>query len=157
MKILPTPTPQPWYQVSPEERRYAITAVWLEKAPASVLFAPANFTLSAMQSGAHILSTLHAFGKMSAVYKNFGRTIRCQPTALSRRRAHQPRGCALVAKDRPPSCIKAGRKRKRNLASNVVLGMMHQSSCIQVTRTVKALLKWPLLLHTSNSLLGGRG
>ena len=34
---------------------------------------------------------------------------------------------------------------------------MHQSSCIQVTRMVKALLKWPLLLHTSNSLLGGRG
>jgi len=27
--------------------------------------------------------------------------------------------------------------------------MMHQSSCILVTRTVKALLKWPLLLHTS--------
>jgi len=39
----------------------------------------------------------------------------------------------------------------------VVLGMMHQSSCILVTRTVKALLKWPLLLHTSNLLLGGRG
>ena len=34
---------------------------------------------------------------------------------------------------------------------------MHQSSCIQVIRTVKALLKCPLLLHTSNSLLGGRG
>ena len=117
----------------------------------------ANFTLSAMHSGAQILSTLHAFGKTSAVYKNFGRKIRCQPTALSRLRAHQPRGCAPVAKGRPPSCIKAGRKRKRNLASNVVLGMMHQSSCIQVTRTVKALLKWPLLLHTSNSLLGGRG
>ena len=39
----------------------------------------------------------------------------------------------------------------------MLLGMMHQSSFIQVTRTVKALLKWPLLLHTSNSLLGGRG
>jgi len=85
----------------------------------------ANFTLSAMHSGAQILSPLHAFGKMSAVYKNFGRTIRCQPTALSRRRAHQPRGCALVAKDRPPSCIKAGRKRKRNLASNVVLNQQN--------------------------------
>jgi len=34
---------------------------------------------------------------------------------------------------------------------------MYQSSCIQVTRTVKGLLKWPQLLHTSNSLLGGRG
>ena len=35
--------------------------------------------------------------------------------------------------------------------------MIHQSSFIQVTRTAKALLKWPLLLHTSKSLLGGRG
>jgi len=46
----------------------------------------ANFTLSAIHSGAQILSTLHAFGKTSAVYKNFGRKIRCQPTALSTRR-----------------------------------------------------------------------
>ena len=38
-----------------------------------------------------------------------------------------------------------------------LLGMMYQSNCIQVTRMVKALLKWPLLLHTSNSLLGGHG
>ena len=52
----------------------------------------ANFTFSAMQSGAQILSTLHAFGKTSAVYKNSGGKIRCQPRALSRRRAHQPRG-----------------------------------------------------------------
>jgi len=81
----------------------------------------ANFTLSAMHSGAQILSTSHALGKTSAVYKNFGRKIKCQPTALSRRRAHQPRGCAPVAKGRPPSCIKAGRKRKRNLASNIAL------------------------------------
>jgi len=34
---------------------------------------------------------------------------------------------------------------------------MYQSSCIQVTHTVKALLNWPLLLHTNISLLGGRG
>jgi len=81
----------------------------------------ANFTLSAMHSGAQILSTLYAFRKTSAVYKNFGRKIRCQQTALSRRRAHQPRGCAPVAKGRPRSCIKAGRKRKRNLASNIAL------------------------------------
>ena len=50
----------------------------------------ANFILSAMQSGAQILSTSDAFGKTSAVYKNFGRKIRCQPIVLSTRRAHQP-------------------------------------------------------------------
>jgi len=85
----------------------------------------ANFTLSAMQSGAHILSTLHVFGKTSVVYKNFGRKIRCQPTALSRRRTYQPGGCAPVAKGRPPSCIKTGRKRKRNLASNIALNQQN--------------------------------
>ena len=85
----------------------------------------ANFTLSAMHSGPQILSALHAFGKTSAVYKNFGRKIRCQPTALSRRRAHQPRGCAPVAEGRPPSCNKAGRKRKRNLASNIALNQQN--------------------------------
>jgi len=85
----------------------------------------ANFTFSAMHRGAQILSTLHAFGKTSAVYKNFGRKIRCQPTALSRRRAHQSRECAPVAKGRPPSCIKVGRKRKRNLASNMALNQQN--------------------------------
>jgi len=63
----------------------------------------ANFTISAMHSGPQILSTLHAFGKTSAVFKNLRRKIRCQPTGLSRRRAHQLRGCAPVAKGRPPS------------------------------------------------------
>ena len=85
----------------------------------------ANFTLPAMHSGAQILSALHAFGKTSAVYKNFGRKIRCQPTALSRRRAHQPRGCAPSAKGKPPSCIKAGRKRKRNLASTIAMNQQN--------------------------------
>jgi len=85
----------------------------------------AKFTLPAMHSGAQILSTLHAFGKTSAVYKNFGRKIGCQPTALSRRRVHQPRGCVPLAKGRPPSCTKAGRKRKRNLASNIALNQQN--------------------------------
>jgi len=85
----------------------------------------ANFTLPAMYSGAQILSALHAFGKPSAVYKNFGRKIKHQPAALSRRKAHQPSGCAPLAKGRPPSCINAGRKQKRNLTSNIAMNQQN--------------------------------
>ena len=76
---------------------------------------------STINSNGQFFSALHNFGKEIIPFKNRGRRIKCQPTALERRRRLAARSSAALGKGRPPSQIKKlhGYKRKRNLAFNV--------------------------------------
>ena len=77
--------------------------------------------LQTIKSNGQFFSALHNFGKEIIPFKNRGRRIKCQPTALARRRRLAARSSAPLGKGRPPSQIKKlhGYKRKRNLAFNV--------------------------------------
>nr|CAB3263138.1 uncharacterized protein LOC104265534 [Phallusia mammillata] len=76
-------------------------------------------SISSARSVAQLRSALHSFGRNSIGNRNAGRKIKCQPTAIARRRLGISRTSAPLGKGRPPSQLIRKTKRPRHLTANI--------------------------------------